>query len=144
MLKLSKKSEYGIIALKHMLNQPGGQVTRAKDIANAYNIPSEVMAKILQQLVKSDIIQSSQGARGGYELAKVGEKITLSEIIECIEGPVDLVECVGEGDCDCVQLSNCNISEPFKAIQQQFERFLSGISLADINNEIEIQKVVWH
>ncbi len=144
MLKLSKKSEYGIIALKHMLNQPAGQVTRAKEIASAYNIPSEVMAKILQQLVKSDIIQSSQGARGGYELAKFGENISLSEIIECIEGPVGLVDCASEDECDCVQLLNCNISEPFKVIQQQFKLFLTGISLADINNEIEIQKVVWH
>ncbi len=127
-----------------MLNQPGGQVTRAKDIAQAYEIPSEVLAKILQQLAKSDIIQSSQGARGGYELAKIGEQITLSEIIECIEGPVGLVDCASDGDCNCVQLTNCNISEPFKVIQQQFKHFLTGISLADINNEIEIQKVVWH
>ena len=143
MLKLSKKSEYGIIALKHMLNQPADSVTTAKDIAKLYNIPAEVMAKIMQTLTRNGLVNSCQGAKGGYILGKKGELISLSEIIESIEGPFGIVECVNDPTCDCVQLSNCNISDPFKVIQKQLRTFLSNISLADINNEIEIQRVVW-
>ncbi|MFQ5648715.1 MAG: RrF2 family transcriptional regulator [bacterium] len=144
MLKLSKKSEYGIIALKHMLNQPAGEVSTAKDIARVYNIPAEVMAKILQTLARKGIVQSSQGAKGGYFLAREGGRISLSEIIESIEGPVGIVNCVNDQDCDCVQLTNCNISDPFKVIQKQFKIFLSGISLADINDQMEMQRVRWY
>lgn len=143
MLKLSKKSEYGIIALKHMLNQPSGAVTKARDIAQMYNIPSEIMAKILQTLARKGVVQSAQGARGGYFLAKQPEDISLSEIIETIEGPVGIVDCVSTPACECEQGSNCNISDPFMVIQKQFMTFLSGISLADINNELEMQKVRW-
>lgn len=143
MLKISKKSEYGIIALKHLLNQPAGEFSRARDIAQFYNIPGEVLAKILQVLARRGIVKSIQGARGGYVLAKDGNAIKLSDIIECIEGPVGLVDCVGQSDCDCVQYSNCNISDPFRIIQKQFMIFLSGISLADIDNEMEMQRVSW-
>jgi Rrf2 family protein len=143
MLRISKKSEYGIIALKHMLNQPVNTVTSAKEIANYYNIPAEILAKILQIQARNGIVASSQGARGGYVLAKAGAKITLSEIIETVEGPLELVDCVSDDECDCGQMDTCNISEPIKIIQDQLKDFFAGISLADINNEIEIQKVVW-
>lgn len=143
MLRLSKKAEYSIIALKHMLNQPSGTVTRAREIARTYNIPSEIMAKILQRLARKGIVQSCQGAKGGYTLLKAGDKISLVDIVETVEDPVSIVNCMGETNCNCMQLDNCNIRDPFKIIQKQFEFFLSGISLADINNEIELQKVVW-
>ncbi len=64
MLRLTKKSEYGIIALKHMMNQPVDTVISAKEIAECYNIPAENMAKILQMLVRKGVVSSCQGARG--------------------------------------------------------------------------------
>ena len=140
MLRLTKKTEYGIIALKHIMNQPGDTVTSAKEIAGHYNIPAENMAKILQMLARKGVVSSCQGAHGGYILAKDATKISLSEIIESIEGPVGLVECVTDSECGCTQLENCNISEPFQVIQKQFKIFLSGITLADINNELEMQR----
>jgi len=143
MLKLSKKVEYGIIALKHLLNQPKNEFARAKEIAEAYNIPQEVMAKILQTLTRQGIVRSIQGARGGYVLAKSGKEIKLSNVIECIDGPVGLVDCVNEDNKDCEQIVNCNIIDPLRVIQEQFLIFLSKISLEEINNEIEMQKVSW-
>lgn len=144
MLRLTKKSEYGLIALRHMLNQPDGTVTSAKEISKHYNIPAEAMAKILQVLARKGMIVSSQGARGGYILGRDAQKISLSDIIETIEGPFGIVDCMSDVDCECVQMDTCNISEPFRIIQKQFKLFLSGISLADIDNEIEMQKVIWH
>ncbi len=144
MLRLSKKAEYGIIALKHMLNQPQGRVTSAKEISEKYRIPSEIMAKILQQLARKGFVRSCQGAKGGYILAKEGNNISLADIIETIDGPVEIVECVGEADCNCVQLEYCNISDPFKEIQRQLKLFLSGISLADINKTSCSQDLIWN
>jgi Rrf2 family protein len=143
MLRLTKKSEYGIIALKHMMNQPQGTVTRAKEVAELYNIPSEIMAKILQNLVRGGFVQSSQGARGGYALVKDARTISLSEIVESIEGPLGIVECMADDECKCMQLENCNISDPFRVIHEQFKIFLSRISLADISNEMDMKQVVW-
>ena len=144
MLKLSKKAEYSIIALKHMLNQPAGTLCSAKEISLRYNIPGEILAKLLQLLARKGLVVSSQGARGGYLLAKAGESISLTEIIETVEGPMGIVDCMADSGCDCTQMSQCNISEPLKVIQDQLRRFFSDISLHDINNEIEMQRVVWH
>ncbi|MFQ6113398.1 MAG: RrF2 family transcriptional regulator, partial [bacterium] len=85
MLRLTKKAEYGIIALKHMLNKPTGIVTSAKEISETYSIPSEIMAKILQILARKGLIESSQGAKGGYVLAKGGDTISLADIVESLE-----------------------------------------------------------
>jgi len=142
MLRINKRAEYGIIALKHLLNQPEGKVSRAKEIAQVYNIPNEIMAKILQQLVRHGMVYSTQGANGGYTLAKDGNQISLSDIIETLEGPLGIVECTAGEECNCIQLPYCNISAPFSVIQKQFKLFLSGVSLADLNSDLEIQKVV--
>jgi Rrf2 family protein len=144
MIKISKRAEYSIIALKHMLNQPQGTVTSAKEISTYYNIPGEILAKLLQLLARNGLVVSSQGVRGGYLLAKGGEKITLTEILEIVDGPLGIVECMTTDDCDCIQMNSCTISEPLKVIQEQLRKFFSGISLGDINNEVEMQRVVWH
>ncbi|MFQ5708314.1 MAG: RrF2 family transcriptional regulator [bacterium] len=144
MLRITKKAEYGIIALKHMLHKPIGSVTRAREIAEAYRIPSEIMAKILQELTRKGIIESCQGAKGGYILAKQGSEISLAEIVEALEGPLGIVECVSDVNCNCTQFDTCNISDPFQIIQKQFKIFLAKISLEAISNEMEMQRVAWH
>jgi len=136
MLKLSRKSEYGLIALKHMLNLEAGKICTSREIAARFKIPEPVMAKILQKLVKSGIVASIQGAYGGYVLAMTPAQITMAKVVEAIEGPFGIVDCVVYGEeCGCVQYHEgvCNIDEPFAHIQTQFKNFLNGISLADLN-----------
>lgn len=136
MLKLSRKSEYGIIALKHILNKPSGQPSSTREIAEQYKIPIELMAKVLQKLAKDGLLQSAQGINGGYALALSPKKISIADVVESIEGPIGIVECVtSEDECKCVQYTAgvCNINDPFVQIQGKFKNFLSGISLADLN-----------
>jgi Rrf2 family protein len=136
MLRLSRKAEYAIIALKHMLNREAEHLCTSKEIAGRYRIPDELMAKILQKLARSGLVSSTQGVRGGYILGKSPHRITVADIVECIDGPVGIVECATEGDdCKCMQYGEglCNISDPFLKIQIEFKNFLNGISLADLN-----------
>lgn len=136
MLRLSRKAEYGIIALKYILSRPTGQTCSAREIAERYNIPIELMAKVLQKMAKDGILQSAQGVHGGYVLATLPANISVADVVESIDGPIGIVECVvGEDECKCVQYTTgvCNISDPFVQIQGKFKNFLSGISLADLN-----------
>jgi Rrf2 family protein len=136
MFKLSRKSEYGLIALKHMQNLEAGKVCTAREIASRFKIPEPVMSKILQKLVKSGLVASIQGPYGGYVLALKPAKITMTKVVEAIEGPFGIVDCVVSGEeCECTQYSEgvCNIEEPFAHIQTQFKNFLNGISLADLS-----------
>jgi Rrf2 family cysteine metabolism transcriptional repressor len=143
MLRITRKSEYGIIALKYMSSLPAGEVTSAKEISAKFSIPQELMAKTLQRLVKRGLIESVQGARGGYVLAMDAGDISLAAVIEAVEGPLNLVECIAEDSPGCTQLPNCNIIDPFKIIQTAFHQFLTGISLQDLNNEAELRQVRW-
>src|SRR5574341_2445281 len=128
MLRLSRKAEYGIIALKHILSQPSGFTCSAREIAERYNIPVELMAKVLQKLAKDGLLQSAQGVHGGYVLTAPPTQISVADVVESLDGPIGIVECVNTGDeCKCVQYNTgvCNIDEPFIRIQGKFKSFLS-------------------
>ena len=82
MFKLSKKTEYGILALQHMAAMDNDRVSTVKEIAETHNIPHSLLAKICQQLAKSEIIISVQGSRGGYALGRDATKISLAAVME--------------------------------------------------------------
>ena len=86
MLKLTKKADYGLIALKHLaVNAPGS--SSAKEIADTYGIPAALLSKILQNLVKNGFLRSEHGTNGGYKLARDPRDITAYEVIRTIDGP---------------------------------------------------------
>ena len=74
MLRLSKKADYALIAMKH-LSLRGDGSSSAREIASLYDIPIELLAKILQRLVRGGLLASHQGTRGGYQLARVPAQI---------------------------------------------------------------------
>ena len=93
MLKISKKADYALMALQHMAcvqfgDTPTGRVVNTKEIAEEYNIPLELLAKVLQALSKNGMIESHNGPKGGYVLARSAREITIAQILESIEGPV--------------------------------------------------------
>jgi len=85
MFKFNKKTEYGILALQHMLSLKQDQVATVKEIAENYKIPQSLLAKILQQLSRKKIIQSVQGAKGGYVLKTDADDLSLAKVLEAIE-----------------------------------------------------------
>jgi Rrf2 family protein len=131
MLKLSKKTEYAVIALMHMAENSQNGLNTAKEISIAYNIPRELMNKVLQRLAKSDIITSHQGVKGGYQLQRSIDEINFSAIISAVEGPISLIDCVHMDACGCDQLDYCNIKTPMEFIQSELEKFFDGITLSD-------------
>ena len=71
MIKLNRTTEYGLMALRHMSRkQASGGVTSAREVADSYGLPFEITAKTLQRLRDTGLIQSAQGARGGYTLQR--------------------------------------------------------------------------
>ena len=129
MLKLTKKADYGLIALKHLAES--GSSSSAKDIADAYGLPQEALAKILQRLVKSGMLLSQHGTNGGYTLARRPEMISAFEVIKAIDGPLFITACSSHnGECD--QSSKCNVKEPLKKVNHGIRELLSKISIADM------------
>lgn len=132
MLKLTKKIEYGLIAVQYMQEKGNNEVTSAKDIAEKFNLSPSLVAKVLQQLAKSNLVQPIQGPSGGYMLDRSLDNIKLNDFIEILEGPVGIVECLK--DPDCVQVENCNIRLPIERVNNTIINIFSNITLADITN----------
>src|SRR5258708_9246275 len=90
MLKLTKKADYGLIALKHLVVH-GPESSSAKEIAEMYGIPLSLLSKILQKLVKNGFLRSEHGTNGGYRLARRARDITAPGVIRPIAGPLFLI-----------------------------------------------------
>ena len=133
MVRLSKKVEYGLIAIRHIATKPRGDLVTAKEIADSYGIPFELLAKVLQRLTKAGLIHSVQGVHGGYSLARPPEEIAVSSIINAIEGsrPV-IAQCLAEGPQSCGVYLNCTIKSPLTRVQANIENAFNTMTLSEI------------
>jgi Rrf2 family protein len=134
MLKLTKKADYGLIALKHLaVNQSRGS-SSAKEIADSYGIPLPLLSKILQKLGKSGFLRSAQGTNGGYKLARDPRDITALEVIRTIDGPIVLTACFTEHGF-CSHSDRCNVREPLRKVHEGILKLLSSITIFDMSQD---------
>jgi Rrf2 family protein len=131
MLRLTKKADYGLMALKYLAEQSRGSAHSAKDIAEAYHIPPQLLAKILQTLARGGLLVSHAGTNGGYALARPAAEISAFEVIRTIDGPLFITSCITiHGACDLT--STCTIKEPLRKVNDSIKDLLSGIYIADL------------
>jgi Rrf2 family protein len=136
MLKLTKKADYGLMAMKHLAERAHEGACSAKDVADAYGIPQEALAKILQTLVKAGLLQSQHGANGGYMLARAANKISAFEVIRAIDGPLFITSCITvRGECG--QSGRCTIREPLRRVNESIEQVLRRITISEMKEEPE-------
>lgn len=132
MLRLSKKTEYALFAMVDMAGVPSKEPSTVRSLAERYNLPQELLGKVLQTLKKENMLDSIQGVKGGYILARDAENISLAEILEAIEGPFTFMSCSGEISCSCNLFDTCTIKSPLEVIQQGLENYFERISLKDL------------
>jgi Rrf2 family protein len=135
-LKLTKKADYALMAMKHLAEHSTEGSRSAKDVADAYGIPPEALAKILQRLAKSGLLHSQHGINGGYVLARAAHTISAFEVIRAIDGPLFITSCVTvRGECD--QSDRCNIREPLRKVNDSIEAVLKRIKISHMREEPE-------
>jgi Rrf2 family protein len=127
-------TDYGILALGYLSQRENGRLACAKEISEAYKIPPELLAKILQKLARSGLVKSHSGPTGGYVLAREPRDITVSDIIQSIEGPIHLVRCLNDDLC-CMLSHHCDIQEPMKYIQDRVLGLFDSITLEEIRGK---------
>jgi Rrf2 family transcriptional regulator, cysteine metabolism repressor len=138
MLKLSKKIDYGLLAINYMASHQDEFVSNTKQIAEEFNIPVELLAKVLQRLAKKGLINSVNGPKGGYMLAKDPTNISVAEVVEAIEGPIRIADCYKV--YHCLQIDRCSIRTPIERIQASIIELLGGMTLAQMNQTYEMEK----
>jgi Rrf2 family protein len=132
MLKLTKKADYGLIAVRHLAEHADLGACSAKDLAEMYGIPQEALAKILQQLAKSKLLTSQHGTNGGYVLSRHPREISALEVIQAIEGPLFMTSCKSKKGCGTS--SKCTVREPLQRVSRAIEEVLSKLTLWELRD----------
>jgi Rrf2 family protein len=134
MLRLSKKADYALMAMKHLALRAdrGAQASSsAREIAELYDIPIELMAKVLQRLVRRGLLASHQGTRGGYLLARLPSQISVADVIQAIDGPVTVTACSTD-DGMCEQFAKCNVRDPLWRVRERILAALGECTIAEL------------
>jgi Rrf2 family protein len=134
MLKLTKKADYGLIAVKHLAELGPNGSCSAKDIAEAYRIPAEALAKILQKLAKAKLLVSHHGTNGGYVLARDSRQISALEVIRAIDGPLFITSCLPHDTGGCEQSGCCTVREPLRQVNESIRALLDDIKISDMRD----------
>jgi Rrf2 family protein len=131
MLRLSKKADYALMAMKHLALRGDRGSSSAREIAEAYGIPIELMAKVLQRLVQRGLLASHQGTRGGYHLARSPGQMSVADVIQAIDGPVTVTACSTD-DVRCDQFAKCNVRDPLWKVRERILQALGATTIAEL------------
>ena len=134
MLRFTKRADYGLMAIHYIAVHESVGPVSAKRISEQFNMPAELLAKILQRLAKRGLITSQNGPKGGYVLAQRPAQVTVGDVIRALEGPVRIVSCM-EDSSDCPQLTRCNLRRPVQKLQVAITQMLDSMSLAELTSD---------
>jgi Rrf2 family protein len=136
-MKLTTKSRYGVRAMFHIAYHAGGLPAQIKDISGRQRVSARYLEQIFMKLKRAGILGSKRGPKGGYFLLKEPKDITIYDILECTEGPIELVFCVGEDpDGEACRAPLCDMKEQCVASPMWKE---IGDEMADIFRQTTIQ-----
>jgi FeS assembly SUF system regulator len=137
MMKLSKKADYGLIALKHLaMHGVDGSCSSASDIADLYKLSAPLMAKVLQKLAKDGIVIARHGASGGYSLARPASDISALDAIRAIEGPLFITSCMtSHGACDIA--TTCSVREPLRRVNDSILDVLAKVTISQMSDDTQ-------
>ncbi len=130
MLSINRKTDYAIRCVYYLSGKPD-EVTVVDEIAREMCIPKSFLAKILQELAKSKIVNSYVGVRGGFFLARHPHDITLYDVIEAVEGPAEINRCTSDRK-ECELSRTCKVHPIWVSVRHDLERVLREKNFGDI------------
>src|SRR5207237_4268337 len=140
-LQVSRKIDYGLRAMIHLAGVPAGKISSLQDLSVTLHLPREFLAKILKTLAGRGLVRSARGAHGGYQLARPPRDISFLEVIEAVEGPVQLNVCLDSMD-RCDVSAGCTMHHVWKAGQDRMLEVYRRTTLAELASPAEPKPVV--
>jgi FeS assembly SUF system regulator len=132
MIRLTKLTDYGFVMLTLFARGQGRSVHNAPEIAAEANVPLPTASKILKMLARDGLLIAHRGVKGGYQLARLPQEITVSDVIQALEGPISITECSDTGVSDCGLQGLCPVSSNWQRINQVVFQALRRITLAEL------------
>ena len=133
MLRFTKRADYGLMAIHYIAVHDRLGAVSAKRIAEEFQIPPELLAKILQRLAKRRLIVAQAGPKGGYVLSRRPNEISVGEVVRALEGPISIVSCLDHSGC--AQELRCNLRRPVQKLQTAISQMLDTMTLAELTSD---------
>lgn len=138
MFSFTKRADYALLALSYLATAAmydPARLVNTKEISDTYHIPIEMLAKILQLMARSGLVASHPGPTGGYRLGRDASSISISDVINSIDGQLGIVQCSNGNDAICEQFNHCTIRSPLHELEDRMNRLLQQISIREISPE---------
>jgi Rrf2 family protein len=132
MMQVSRKVDYALRALIYLSLQRDGRPVPVSEIASRRRIPRKFLEKIIKDLIRTGLVTSHRGARGGYLLARAPERVSFRDVIEAVEGPISINVCVTAQN-DCSVLSSCNMHHVWQEGQRRMLEYFADTTLAGLS-----------
>ncbi len=132
MIRLTKITDYGIVLLCQMATSGQDAPYNARDLASQTHLPLPMVSKILKALARGGILESHRGTKGGFRLIRPAERIRISEVIQALEGPIAITECLTPGQPSCGVETHCPLRISWNRINEAIQGALDGMTLADM------------
>ncbi len=132
MLKINRKIEYALIALKHMSHKAPGQLTSAKEICDIYRTPFDPTSRVLQIMTQNEILRAEQGAHGGYQILKDLSKVSLGQLSDMIIGPIQIASCFHGDYSHCGMTHSCSVIGPMLNLNEKIIQLFHGLKVTDL------------
>jgi len=131
-ITLGKRGGYAVRAVLYLATHRGGGLRKTREIANAMRIPLAYLPQILAELVRAELLVATAGRDGGYQLARHPSAISLLQVVEAAEGPVDMLHSCLLRDIPCGTDGYCAAHESWAGAQDALARKLRATSFADL------------
>ncbi len=130
-MQITRQADYAVRAMRYLAKQGPTQRSATSTVAREMKIPPSFLAKIISQLSIAGLLHTSRGARGGVTLAREPKDITLLDVVEAIDGPILLNECVGNPD-GCAFRDDCPMHPIWEDAQEQLVKRLRETTFATL------------
>ncbi len=132
MIRLNKLTDYALVLLTHMALCPGRQAYTAAELSQQTGLPAPTVTKVLKQLARGRVVRAQRGARGGYRLTREPDALTVAEVIEAVEGPIRIADCVDDTPRTCALQNGCPTRGVWQRVNDAITSSLRDVTLRDM------------
>lgn len=131
MLRIGKMTDYALVLMHRMARAPSRQL-RMEELAEQTRLGLPTVRKLMRQLVGAGLVRSERGAKGGYQLARLPELISIAHVVAAVEGPLAITECC-EDEGGCELSGDCDVESQMPTLNELITLMLGAISLTDMD-----------
>ena len=132
MIRITRQTDYAILLMTHLSVEGADPLQNARDLSSVVNLPLPTVSKILKAMARAGLLTSHRGVKGGYSMARPAGEISIAEIIEALEGPIALTECLDDTTADCSIECTCPTRTNWQRINVAVRDALASVPLSEM------------